>query len=498
MTDSETLSIYLTDGAVWVRCGEQVSRIPAGVYAMDAGLVFGEAALAAGAADPQSLEPNTSRFVADSRLVLRSGIFDVATVLTELLRYAAASVGAGSDLDTMVLTHPSHWGAEPRAVLERAGRAVARNVLLVPAAVAARRVVDVRPQDRCVVVELERLDATVSSVLAARGGADEVAVERCSHDPEVGSDGLDPESDAVAVMRLARSVSGDRDPDVLLLTGELAEPEHIDRFDGLAARIGGEIRVIGVAGQQIVRGRAEEPAIVPQVATPNWLQQLPVGDPDSGHSPSRRGSLLVAALAMVLLVAGIVAIIRGGSNSDNAGVDAVATSRSNQVAHGIRPTTSQGSETESERVQPQLRRFDMGRVSVQLPASWRERGPRDVRAARIELIPAAGADRRIVVVHSELSGGVGQAEAAAVLAERIAERGESGVFHDLEANTTFAGRPVIAYRESPEEASEVRWLVVVTGGLQVSVGCQFLTTEWRWLEDECAQAVRTLEVTPDE
>src|SRR5574340_958567 len=95
VTDSATLWMHLTDGAVWVRHGEQVSRLPAGVYAMDAGLAFGETALAAGAADPQNLEPNPLRFVADSHLVLGSGVVDVATVLTELFRYAAACVGAG-------------------------------------------------------------------------------------------------------------------------------------------------------------------------------------------------------------------------------------------------------------------------------------------------------------------------------------------------------------------------------------------------------------------
>ncbi|MDV2474751.1 type VII secretion-associated protein [Rhodococcus zopfii] len=81
---------------------------------------------------------------------------------------------------------------------------------------------------------------------------------------------------------------------------------------------------------------------------------------------------------------------------------------------------------------------------------------------------------------------------AAVLERRAAERG--GVVRDVDADTTFGDRSVIAYTEVPEEFSTVRWFVVVDRGWQVAVGCQFLVGEWSGIGKECEQAVHTLVV----
>lgn len=109
---------------------------------------------------------------------------------------------------------------------------------------------------------------------------------------------------------------------------------------------------------------------------------------------------------------------------------------------------------------------------------------------RAELIPVGGTDRRILVVYRDLPDGIDERSVASALAERAAER--APVIRDLDTDTTFADRKVVAYTEVPDDYSVVRWSVLVFPGLQVSVGCQYLEGEWTRIRSECEQAVHTL------
>ncbi|CCW11118.1 hypothetical protein EBESD8_16540 [Rhodococcus aetherivorans] len=193
-------------------------------------------------------------------------------------------------------------------------------------------------------------------------------------------------------------------------------------------------------------------------------------------------------MAVVAVVA-VVAATAGWVWTAGQGADLPAVGAEVPVAGD---SADESSATRQPMPRPPSVRHELGPVRLELPGDWRVRDPVPAGAERVELVPAGGRDRRIVLVHSLLREDMDLAGVGEVLARRADER--SPVIRDLDPDTTFADRPVIAYVEAPDEFSLVRWFVVVESGMQVAVGCQFLVDEWAGIKNECEQAVHTVTV----
>jgi len=69
------------------------------------------------------------------------------------------------------------------------------------------------------------------------------------------------------------------------------------------------------------------------------------------------------------------------------------------------------------------------------------------------------------------------------------------VVTEFSASTSYAGRDAISYREAPGSGSPIRWYVLVSDSLQVSIGCQG-GDQGQSLDAECAQAVSSVRISP--
>jgi type VII secretion-associated protein (TIGR03931 family) len=78
------------------------------------------------------------------------------------------------------------------------------------------------------------------------------------------------------------------------------------------------------------------------------------------------------------------------------------------------------------------------------------------------------------------------------LRNRIDQRGDD-VVQEFSASTRFAGREVISYREVPVSGGPIRWYLLVSAGLQVSVGCQD-GSAGETIDEQCRIAVGSVRV----
>ncbi|ATQ28588.1 hypothetical protein D092_20245 [Rhodococcus ruber Chol-4] len=396
-----------------------------------------------------------------------------------LLGYAAATAGAPDDLDTVTVVHPTEWGERRRAQLHTAARQVARHAVLVTAAVAARRTAPPGDGERYAVVEVDGAGVTTTALTTPDG-----EVDRLARDSDLDEGLLDSPAGARRLDELIRNVCGSVDPDVVLVTGSPGEPPGMPLCERIAERLGRGIRVLPVAASEMLAA-VPDPGPEPPAdaaAAPRWLHTEPASRP---VGRMRRGVAVVAVVAVVAAVAAVAAVGLVWTSGHRADLhEEIVNDPAAGDAGGVTP----GTRSPTPRA-PSVRHV-LGPVRLELPEGWALRGP--ARADRAELVPVGGSDRRIVLVHSILRRHLDLAGVGEVLARRAAERGE--VIRDLDADTTFADRPVIAYVEAPDDFSLVRWFVVVESGIQVAVGCQFLTGEWSGIKNECEQAVHTVTV----
>ncbi|NGP06099.1 type VII secretion-associated protein [Rhodococcus sp. 14C212] len=401
--------------------------------------------------------------------------------LAALLGYVAATAGAPPGLDTVVVVHPTEWGERRREELHTAARQVARNAVLLTAAVAARRAAPVGDGERCAVAEVDGAGVTMA-VLSAPDGGD---VDRIARDPDLDEGLLDSPAGAERLDRLMRNVCGSVDPDVVLVTGIPGEPPGMPLCERIAERLGRGIRVIPVAASEVLAAVPDPRAVPPGDAEPlpQWLHTMPASRPTRPVRRIRWGvAAVVAVAAATAVAAGWVWTAGHAAELHVGGVeDPVAGDSAGESSATRQPTP-----------RPPSVRHELGPVRLELPGDWRVRDPAHTDAGRVELVPGGGRDRRIVLVHSRLREDLDLAGVGEVLARRVDER--SPVIRDLDPDTTFADRPVIAYVEAPDEFSLVRWFVVVESGVQVAVGCQFLVDEWAGIKNECEQAVHTVTV----
>lgn len=481
---TDVVALHIGPRSVCARRGDDVAQVPAVAAHLGNGYVFGSAATALEVIEVFDPDPDVDR----------------ADLAAGVLCHAASTVGAGPETGTAVVIHPTRWSAPRRGMLCTAARRVARNAELLPVAVAAYRAVTTAPHERCVVLETAA-DTTVVAVAVADGEAP--TITRVTRDPYLAADDLATDAGAQRLAELIGAVTGPVDPDVVIVTGVPGEPSGTELCARIGELLGRGIRVAPVAAAEMLAAVTDPEAAAgiplsprsphswaapPSPPSPaQWLRTVREPRPERPEPPRRRPGVTAAvAVAVAAAVAALVAaavIAVPGRGPGGPGAVAAPDARAGSAA---RAGADAGAPVRSAV-------FDLGGVRLELPEQWRLRDPGSVGTGRVELLPGSGADRRIVVVHSRLAEGTDTSDVARTLARLAEER--AGVIRDLNADTTFADRPVIAYTEVPDEFSSVRWSVVVTDGVQVAVGCQFLDGEWVGIRSECEQAVHTVDVT---
>ncbi|TCN57290.1 type VII secretion-associated protein (TIGR03931 family) [Rhodococcus sp. SMB37] len=479
VVSADVLGLHAGATSVCVRRAERIRHVPAVAARLSGGWVFGDAAA--------SLE--TTDVLAEDRGD------DSAELLTGLVRYAAAVIGAPPNIGTVVAVHPTKWSARRRDALYTAARNVARNAELVPAAVAACDAADVGADERCVTLEVMPDGVTATSLEPIRGGR--AVIDRVARDPGLPADEVDSDDGATRLRSLIESVAGRVDPDVLLVTGIPGEPAGVDLCGRLGERIGRGIRVVPVAASEMLApitevleagtGRVAASRSEVGSSTAQWLQDVRAPMPEPSRAP-RFGWMVAGALIVIVVVVAMVFI-----SADEGAREFVADRGGAASAETVRAEPIDDASVTATR-DPGASAFatiDLGVVRLDLPSYWRIRDSGVQDPGRAELLPDSGPDRRIVIVYSHLADGMDSDAVARSLAARATAR--SDVIRDVESDTRFGDRPVISYVEVPDEFSTVRWSVVVMPGLQVSIGCQFLADEWTGIRSECEQAVHTVE-----
>jgi len=136
----------------------------------------------------------------------------------------------------------------------------------------------------------------------------------------------------------------------------------------------------------------------------------------------------------------------------------------------------------------------VGAATVDVPGDWRRTGLPDNRPVDGAGERAVFADpddgRRIIVVVTALRAGSTRASVAVSMRNRLAQRGDD-VIREFTADASFAGKQVIAYRETPASGPPIAWYIHVDRNTQVSIGCQSGTGDDP-IDDPCADAVRSL------
>lgn len=492
------LAFTLVPGSVHLRWAERNHVIASCATEIEDGWIFGPSACD----DPQSVD--VTELVDDPDT---GEAPDVDDLLSGLVVYAAATAGTPPTVGTVLAVHPTWWNERRRGLIHTAARQIGDNAVLVSTASAAYRAASPSGHERCVVLEFTTTGVVASSVRAEDG--DTPVVGRTAREPV-----FDPAESSAAkrLESLIGAVLGPHEPDLVLVAGPPGEPSGMAAFDRVRDLIGSHRRVVPIAGAETTAAAPDvcgallpstlgspavvRPAAEAGTASPDppdervlpWLQGARVA-PAPGRSVASPTVTVVVAVAAALVIGLVLWVTVSGraaapERSAQAPLGAAVADRSDFPATPAEASTSTGQGP------VQSVEIAVGPVRIELPEHWRIRdveGP----AGRIELVPAHGADRRIVIVHSALADGTDRTVVAEILRERAAERG--GVIRDLDTDTRFADRAVVAYTEVPDDFSEVRWSVLVFPGLQVSVGCQYLRGEWVQVRSECEQAVHTLE-----
>nr|WP_240945286.1 type VII secretion-associated protein [Rhodococcus sp. HNM0569] len=136
-----------------------------------------------------------------------------------------------------------------------------------------------------------------------------------------------------------------------------------------------------------------------------------------------------------------------------------------------------------------------GPVVLTIPHDWAEMSSRRTEsdgAGRLELVPSDSSDRRVVVTWNSLAADTTPEAVASALETEMA--GSAGEFSDFDADATFAGRDALTYTEHAGDGSQVKWIVLLDGPVQVSVGCQVTQTRWIELQSDCQDIVSSVEV----
>ncbi|WP_322857881.1 type VII secretion-associated protein [Mycobacterium shigaense] len=356
--------------------------------------------------------------------------------LDSLWRTALQSLACGADdpASGTVILHPSWWSPSRIGLVAQAVESLPGEVLLRPRSWLSRQVPEAASAPSVVVEIAERLVAIV--------GTDISGIARTG-EPRAVAEGV------------ARAVSE-------ILCGATAvvlvdAPAGVSDAPALAALIAREVRDGGASAIEIDAARLVKLALSAQpTRSPQRKPHPPGRSARCGRlrAPAWRG---LAAAAVVL--AAVVPVMAGVGR------------------HG--PATTAATTFLVE-----------GRVAMTVPANWVvQRMLAGPGSARVQITSPADPE---VAMHMTQSL-VPPNETLAVTAERLQRAMGSepvGVFVDLNASGTSAGRPAVTYREV-RASHQVRWTVLLDGLVRISVGCQSRPGGDDAVRDVCEQAVRS-------
>jgi len=368
-------------------------------------------------------------------------------LLRDLTEYRAAQCGAPVPL---VVGVPSTWGSVRRAVIDEAAARLRCPVLITARATLVAAAHADRAVRRCAVIETTHLP-THPDAFGQRPFWTAAIVVRSDDGWVVDAQGI------IEPDRSGDDIGGLIDDSVEVVVVDGAVPAEVARAVEVVTGVVVAGRVL-TADRALVReyGLRGSPQ---RRSGPGWV---PTEWPR--RAGGRRYRPLMAAavvLLCVLVSAAGAAIVLGG--------DPVA--------------------------RPRVVTADLDRVRVSVPGQWRRTDP-PAGAARsgprrtVFADPADG--RRLIVVLSPVRAGATQQSVALSLRNRIRQRGDA-VVTEFSASTGYAGRDVISYREAPGSGSPIRWYVLVSDGLQVSVGCQD-GDQAQSLAGECVRAVSSVRI----
>lgn len=347
-------------------------------------------------------------------------------------------------IDSVTLAHPSTWGSRRTDVLRQAASPYCRDLEIAPRAVViARSHLDASAQ-RALVIEVHghpqtrpRVDIHELHHLDAQwliASTTVAAPDTCS--------------DALATL-------ADNRIEAILVDGpDRNAVEAVCQLVEEATVVG---RVAQVRRPLLHRfGGATLIAIDDESAEPGIAAgQVP------GHR--RRWPMIAVAAVTALALTAVIAVmaIRDGSKGATAVID---------------------------------RQAQIGRVSLAVPGDWRESSEPAAEGMVSRTTFASPADdRRIIVLQNAVRDMSTLSSVAGSLRNRIDQRGDD-VVQEFSASTRYADREVISYREVPVSGGPIRWYLVVSAGLQVSVGCQ-AGSAGEPIDEECQSVVGSVRIS---
>ena len=454
--------------------------MPSGIFHDGDVLHVGVRAQQLGAQAPQRYERHPRLRVDDGVLLLGDVVVTVQQGLGAVLAAAvgaARSAAGGAEIDELVLTHPARWAQPRRCALLGAASGCARRVRTVaePVAVAHHFCQGLASGVLVAVLEVGAVATTVdvlrrgtdgfalvgNRVGAALGGTDALRSSSVGLTPVLDML-VDTLGEAGAIDRRGHSTAA------ILLAGAGAGSPHLAEQVlhrlGVVATVDPAPATVFALGALLATAPSAPPTHPPSPAPPPAPPPGTQGRLRSGRSVDRR---VWASLAGVVLIALLVAT--------------TAQLRAPEPAGGVRTLVAQ-------------------HARLEVPAQWRvaqrgQLGP----TARLTVTPdgVPTARQRLILVQTPLAGSPSVSDVARSLAGQLDERRRDGSRYDrFDPGATYAGRAVISYRELPDVDSVVRWFVVVSGGYQLSVGCQspvVMNSAARNENDAvCESAVRTV------
>jgi type VII secretion-associated protein (TIGR03931 family) len=129
-----------------------------------------------------------------------------------------------------------------------------------------------------------------------------------------------------------------------------------------------------------------------------------------------------------------------------------------------------------------------GRVAMKIPEVWTvQRITRGPGSARVQAVSPSDHDTAVHMTQSPVPAGETLPRTAETLGRALAAE-PPGVFVDFNPAGAFADRPAVTYRETRQDR-DIRWAVILDGGVRISVGCQSARGREDAVRYPCEQAV---------
>ena len=130
-----------------------------------------------------------------------------------------------------------------------------------------------------------------------------------------------------------------------------------------------------------------------------------------------------------------------------------------------------------------------GRVAVRIPAAWSvQRITGGPGSARVQAMSPVDPGAILHITQSRVS--TGDLAATAEALRSAVEAQPVGLFVDFNPDDRRADRPAVTYREL-RPGHDIRWTVVVSGRVRISIGCQSTPGRGDHIEPACEQAIRS-------